>query len=128
MRLHKPFDVVTKELLEADPLAWLRLVGLPGAAATLEDTNLTTLTVDADRVMRVAHTAPYIANIEFQASREHSSGTRQGASIDLTNAVCSHSGLQQVHSSVHISIQREAAFRTEVPPLLKSFLCPVTTS
>ena len=68
MRPHKPFDTVTKDLLEADPLAWLHLVGLPGEAVRMEDTNLTTLTADADRVMRVSYTSPYIANFEMQAT------------------------------------------------------------
>jgi predicted transposase YdaD len=70
MRPHKPFDTVTKELLEADPLAWLKLAGLPGESVTLEDTNLTTLSADADRMLRVDHTEPYVANIEFQASHK----------------------------------------------------------
>jgi hypothetical protein len=28
---HKPFDVTTKQLVEADPQAWLEYVGLPPA-------------------------------------------------------------------------------------------------
>src|SRR5271155_2906730 len=70
MRPHKPFDTVTKDLLEADPLAWLQLVGLPGEAVRMEDTNLTTLTAEADRVMWVTHTPPYVANFEMQASHK----------------------------------------------------------
>ena len=69
---HKPFDTATKRLLEADPLAWLRYVGLPGTRVQLENANLTTLTADADRILRVEgeEIQPYLAHIEFQSSDE----------------------------------------------------------
>ncbi len=79
MRPHKPFDTVTKELIEVDPLAWLHLVGLPGEAVQMEDTNLTTLTADADRVMRVSHTSPYIANLEMQATDKEEGTVKSSA-------------------------------------------------
>ena len=39
-------------------------------ASLLEDTNLATFSADADRVLSVDHTEPYVANIEFQASHK----------------------------------------------------------
>ncbi len=76
--MHKPFDTATKHLLETDPLAWLRFVGPPGTSASLRDTNLTTLTADADRVLFVEYAGedPYLADIEFQASDEEDGDER----------------------------------------------------
>lgn len=71
-RLRKPFDTATKHPLEADPLAWLHYVGLPGTRVRLENTNLTTLTADADRILLVEGEGvdPYLADIEFQSGDE----------------------------------------------------------
>src|SRR5437879_5866824 len=76
--MHKPFDTATKHLLETDPLAWLQFVGLPGATARLENTNLTTMTADADRILWVEGeaTQPYLADIEFQSSGEEDGDER----------------------------------------------------
>ena len=66
---HKPFDTATKGLLEYDPLAWLHFVGLPGTHVRMENTNMTTVTSDADRIMMVDEGDPnrYAANVEFQS-------------------------------------------------------------
>ncbi len=70
--LHKPYDIATKHLLEFDPLAWLHFAGLPGDTVHLENTNLTTLTADADRILRVegAGISPYLTDIEIQTTDE----------------------------------------------------------
>jgi predicted transposase YdaD len=71
----KPFDVATKQLVEADPLAWLRFLGLPGEAAELIDADLATVVADADRILRV--TSPdYLAHIELQSSYKVDMGDR----------------------------------------------------
>ena len=75
---HKPFDTATKRLLEADPLAWLHYVGLPGSRVHLENTNLTTLTADADRILLVEGEGleTYLADIEFQSGDEATGDAR----------------------------------------------------
>lgn len=69
---HKPFDTATKRLIDTDPLAWLHLAGLPGSRVLPENTNLTTLTADADRFFRVEEDGkdPYLANVELQSGDE----------------------------------------------------------
>ncbi len=71
----KPFDVATKQLVEADPLAWLRFLELPGEAAELMDADLATVVAEADRILRV--TAPdYLAHFEMQAAYKTDMGDR----------------------------------------------------
>jgi hypothetical protein len=50
----KPFDATVKELIEADPMAWAaRYCRRPVLEATLVESELSTLTAAADRVIRV---------------------------------------------------------------------------
>ena len=67
----KPFDATTKQLLEERPGDWLAYLGLPGTRAEAIDTDLATLTAEADRVLRVTDSdAPYLVHVEFQASHD----------------------------------------------------------
>lgn len=62
------FDVATKELVWDDPLAWLKRLGLNvGGPVELIDTDITTLTAAADKVIKVGGPGPYIVNIELQS-------------------------------------------------------------
>jgi len=63
----KPFDVATKQLVEVDPLAWLRFLGLPGESAELIDADLSTVVAEADRILRVTN-PDYLAHFELQSS------------------------------------------------------------
>ena len=71
-----PFDATTKSLLERDPLAWVRLLGLEGDDADLIDADVATITALADRVIRVNLPQPYLVHIEFQASYDPEMGRR----------------------------------------------------
>ncbi len=64
--MSKPYDVTTKELVEADPEAWIRLAGLPVGPTELLNTDLATVSTEADRVLRVNTPNPYLTHIEFQ--------------------------------------------------------------
>ena len=66
----KPFDATTKRLVELGPLDWVRFLGLPGSSATVLSADLSTVTTEADRVLRVEHEFPYGIHLEFQASRD----------------------------------------------------------
>lgn len=67
----KPFDAATKQLVEGDPEAWLRYLGLVVSSARPVDTDLSAVTAAADRVLRVETPGgSYIAHLEFQAGRE----------------------------------------------------------
>src|SRR5688500_1213293 len=71
----KTFDATTKELVEADPLAWLRYVGLPGTFVKLDNADLATVTAEADRFLRVRD-PDYLAHLELQLSYELDMGDR----------------------------------------------------
>ena len=64
--LSKPYDVTTKELVEADPEAFIRLAGLPVGPTELLGTDLATVSTEADRVLHVNTPDPYLAHLEFQ--------------------------------------------------------------
>lgn len=98
----KPFDVATKQLVEADPLAWLRFVGLPGEAAELVDADLATVVADADRILRV--TKPdYLAHLELQAAYKVDMGDRT-----LLYNVLAYYKYRQTVESVVLLLRREA--------------------
>ena len=74
----KPFDATTKHLLESDPGAWLRFVGLPTDAPVVAvDADVSTIIAAADKVLRVADPAPWLAQVELQASYDPSLPTRR---------------------------------------------------
>ena len=64
----RPFDATTKHLLEADPVGWLRNVGLPAVdPVTVVDADLSTVLAEADKVVRIAGSAPRLVHVEMQA-------------------------------------------------------------
>ncbi len=66
------FDVSTKELIWDDPVAWLRRLGIePRGAVEVIDSDITTLTASADKVIRVDDLVePFLVNIELQSSHD----------------------------------------------------------
>jgi predicted transposase YdaD len=66
----KSFDVTTKQIVEADPLAWMEMLGLPPAEVQVIDADLSTLAPEADKVLRVNAPKPYLLHIEFQSGYE----------------------------------------------------------
>jgi len=69
--LAKPYDSTAKFLVEAYPADWLALAGLaPTGPIEVIDANLSTITAEADKVLRVGGPAPWLAHVELQAGRE----------------------------------------------------------
>jgi predicted transposase YdaD len=65
------FDVSAKELVWDDPASWLDKFGLsPGAPIEVIDSDITTLSAAADKVIRVGGAQPHLVNIELQSSHE----------------------------------------------------------
>ena len=65
----KPFDATLKHLLEAYPDHWLRLLGFHTAGpAAVIDADLSTVTAEADKVLRLAAPEPWLLHLELQAS------------------------------------------------------------
>ena len=62
------FDVATKELVWDDPPAWLGRFGFVCTGAVdVIDSDITTLTASADKVIRVPEPEPYLVDIELQS-------------------------------------------------------------
>ena len=69
--MSKPYDASTKYLLEYDPLSWVRYVGLRNEThATVIDADLSTVTADADKVILIGATRPWLLHLELQSSYE----------------------------------------------------------
>jgi hypothetical protein len=67
----KPFDATTKDLLEADPAAWMAYLGLdPPGPVEVIDSDLSTVTTEADKVFRVGGPGPYLVHVEMQSSTD----------------------------------------------------------
>ena len=59
------FDVATKELIWEDPADWLeRFTNGPRGPVTVIDSDITTLTAGADKVLKVDGAEPYLVNLE----------------------------------------------------------------
>ena len=65
------FDVSAKELVWDDPHAWIVRFGI-GLRGPIEviDSDITTLSASADKVVKVGGPAPYLVNIEFHSYHE----------------------------------------------------------
>jgi predicted transposase YdaD len=67
----KPYDATAKDLLELDPAAWTRFVGADAPVGVeLIDSELSTITAAADKVVRVLGAEPWVLDIEFQSWRD----------------------------------------------------------
>ncbi len=65
----RPYDASLKELIEQYPADWLPLAGLhTSAAVEVIDTDLSTLTAAADKVLRIQETPPWLMHVELQSS------------------------------------------------------------
>ena len=65
------FDVATKELIWDGPAEWLERLGIgPVGPVEVIDSDVTTLTAAADKVIRVGGAEPYLVNVELQSSHQ----------------------------------------------------------
>jgi hypothetical protein len=68
--MSKPYDAVTKRLLENRPEDWVALLGLPSGPASLVDADLSTVSVYADRLVRVDASVPYLMHNELESGND----------------------------------------------------------
>src|SRR5438132_8203951 len=67
----KRYDAAVKHLLEAYPDDWMRFVGLPGGPRVeAVDSDLSTITTEADKVFRVRDRGSWLLHLELQAGRD----------------------------------------------------------
>jgi len=67
---NKPFDATTKILVETNPKEWLEFLGFQATEYELVSADLSTVTTDADRIIKVKKPKPFVLHQEFQASHE----------------------------------------------------------
>ena len=71
--MRKPFDATTRQLIEMGPADWLACLGYPvpdPSRVRVIDSNLSTVTAEADNVFWVEDPRPWIEHIELQAGRD----------------------------------------------------------
>ncbi len=67
----KPFDATTKRLLELDPVGWLKCAGLPVTGPVhAVDSDVSTITAEADTIIQVGEPTDYLAHIEIQSGHD----------------------------------------------------------
>lgn len=67
--MSKPHDVVTKRLLELRPGDWVDFLNLPKGPVSLMDADLSTVSVYADRLIRVDAPRPYCLHAELETGK-----------------------------------------------------------
>jgi len=68
--MSKQFDITAKQLIETDPMAWIRFLKLPGTHATVVEADLSLVSADADKIIVVDEPFRYGLHIELQAGYE----------------------------------------------------------
>jgi predicted transposase YdaD len=70
--MSKPYDITSKELIELAPEAWPNYFGLERTAdqVSLIDSDLSTISAQADKIIRVNDEKPWLLHIEFQTRSE----------------------------------------------------------
>ena len=69
----EPFDSTMRELLELAPAAWLEFLGIPvsdPSQVEVIDSNVSTVTAEADKVVRIGGREPLIVHAEVMAGRD----------------------------------------------------------
>ena len=70
--MSKLFDALTRSLLEKYPADWLNQLGLlHGELVRVMNSDLSTVTAEADKVIRVEGQEPWLVHIELQAGHDH---------------------------------------------------------
>lgn len=66
--MSKPYDATSKDLIETDPAGWVAFLGcaVPTSAVSLVDADVSTVTTDADKVIRVEQPEPWLLHLDIQ--------------------------------------------------------------
>jgi hypothetical protein len=72
-----PFYTTLRHLIQAYPADWISFLGLaePGKVDVI-DANVSTVTAEVDKVMRVGGASPWLVHLEFQSSYDPTMGQR----------------------------------------------------
>ncbi len=72
--MSKPYDATSKDLLETDPAGWVTFLGcaVPSSAVGMIDADLSTVTTDADKVIRVDEPYRWLLHLDIQTGSDSS--------------------------------------------------------
>ena len=71
------YDATAKHLVKTYPKDWLRFLGLPtSGAVTVIDADLSTVTAEVDKAIRLEEPEPLVVHLEFQSSYDSTMGRR----------------------------------------------------
>ena len=102
-----PFDATLKELIEKYPADWLGQLGLPvELPVRAVDTDLSTVSTQADKVFRVGQRRPWLLHLELQANRDPALAVRM-----LRYNVLLHERHQLPVQSVVVLLRKQADVR-----------------
>src|SRR4051812_48944764 len=102
--MSKPYDASTKYLVEHYLADWLALVPRQTSGPTTTiDSDLSTVTAQADKVLRVNESVPWLLHLELQASWDDALARR----VCWYNALLEYRHDCPVHSLV-VLLRREA--------------------
>jgi predicted transposase YdaD len=67
-----PYDATSKELIETDPAGWVTFLGcaVPPSAVRLVDAELSTVTTDTDKVIRVDEPDRWLLHLDIQSGAD----------------------------------------------------------
>ncbi|MBY0513823.1 MAG: hypothetical protein K2P78_07910 [Gemmataceae bacterium] len=114
--MSKPYDATTKDLIETDPAGWVAFLGgtAPPDAVRLVDADVSTVSTDADKAIRVNEPVPWLLHLEIQAGRDGSLGRR----LLRYNALLHHRhGLPVVSAAVLLRPAANATALTGILPM-----------
>ncbi len=66
----KKYDATTKDLVQLRPSDWLPYIGLPLEEVEVVEAELSTISLAADKVLRIMGAAPSLLHIEFQSRHD----------------------------------------------------------
>ncbi|HEY3281598.1 MAG TPA: hypothetical protein VGN26_04940 [Armatimonadota bacterium] len=67
----QPFDAALKEFVQSYPRDWLAQLGLPpDLPVSVTDADLSTVSAQADKVLRIGGAEPWMLHVELQAGRD----------------------------------------------------------
>ncbi|MDQ2730154.1 MAG: DUF4351 domain-containing protein [Armatimonadota bacterium] len=68
--MSKPYDATTRDLLEFQPIDWLRYAGLEATEVVVINSDLSTITTEADKILKVISPNPWLSHLELQSDYE----------------------------------------------------------
>lgn len=111
--MSKPFDATTRDLLEFQPADWLRYAGLEATEVEVLNSDLSTITTEADKILKVICPNPWLSHLELQSNYERDVPDR----TLRYNVLCTYRHRLPVQSVV-VLLRREADGPTMTGELL----------